>query len=360
MSVHKDLKTNTWFFRKRVQNVDGSIKNCKRSGFKTKKEALKAEVEFCFANTANTITISVLWNEYTKYRRNKVKASTLYSNRLIASKYILPAFGNRETKTITVSDISKWQEELLKTGLSIQRVNSICLIFSQLFDFGKTFYSLTDNPVKKIGSIKDQSIKVQKIDIWTKEEFELFIDKVNSVQYKTLFYTLYYTGMRIGEVLALTFEDVDLDNKIIYVNKTLSFGDENKKGYMVTAPKTRNGNRKIDLSSRFISIINDYLQYIKSNHIKYDDKDFLFGISKPLPKTTIGRIKNNACKEAGVKQIRIHDFRHTHASMLIEKGVDPLYVKERLGHDDISTTLNTYSHLFASRRKSIIETIEKL
>jgi len=76
--------------------------------------------------------------------------------------------------------------------------------------------------------------------------------------------------------------------------------------------------------------------------------------------TTVTRIKNEACKSSGVKQIRLHDFRHTHASMLIEKGVDPLYVKERLGHDDISTTLNTYSHLFKSRRETIIKTIEIL
>ena len=109
----------------------------------------------------------------------------------------------------------------------------------------------------------------------------------------------------------------------------------------------------------------DYINFLKSyltecSKIKHKQNDFLFGISKPLARTSIKRIKNEACKAAGVKQIRIHDFRHTHASMLIEKGVDPIYVKERLGHDDISTTLNTYSHLFKNRRKSIIETIENL
>lgn len=360
MSVHKDLKTNTWFFRKRIQNIDGSVRNCKRSGFKTKKEALKAEVEFGFDNTTNNITVSTLWNEYYDYRKNKIKPSTLYSDKIIANKYILPFFGNRQCNSLKLIDIKQWQKNLQEGELSTARVNKICLNFSLLLDFGRNFYNLKDNPVKKVGSIKGQSIKVQKIDIWTKEEFEAFIDKVNSVQYKTLFYTLYYTGLRIGEAMALTFADIDLENKVLSVNKTLSFGNENVTGYIVTSPKTRNANRKIDLPNSYIKILKIYIEKLEKDKIRYSQSDYIFGISKPLAATTVTRIKNNACKEAGVKQIRIHDFRHTHASMLIEKGVDPLYVKERLGHDDISTTLNTYSHLFKNRRKSIIETIEKL
>ena len=226
MSVHKDTKTNTWYFRKRVQQLDGSIKNCKRSGFKTKKDALKAELDFNSDNSAAKLSVEDLWNEFYKYRKNKVKASTLYASRIIATKYILPTFNNRDSRTLTLSDISRWQEQLLETNLSIKRINKICLAFSQILDFGKAFYALRENPVKKLGSIKDDTIKIQKIDIWTKEEFTSFMDKVKSIQYKTLFATLYYTGMRIGEALALTFEDIDLTNKIININKTLSFGEE--------------------------------------------------------------------------------------------------------------------------------------
>lgn len=359
MSVHKDSKTNTWYFRKRMQQLDGSIRNCKRSGFKTKKEAQKAEVEFSFDDAKSKLLISNLWAEYYNHRKTRIKASTLYAEKLMMNKYILPIFSNKDSNKISLSDIQRWQNQLLETNLSINRINKICLVFSQLLDYGKTFYQVKDNPIKKLGFIKDTSIKEQKIDIWTKQEFETFIDKVEELNFKTLFYTLYYTGLRIGEALALTFNDIDLDNRIMIINKTVSYDSENSnQSYSVTAPKTKNGNRKIDLPVVYINFLKSYLT--ECSKIKHKQNDFLFGISKPLARTSIKRIKNEACKAAGVKQIRIHDFRHTHASMLIEKGVDPIYVKERLGHDDISTTLNTYSHLFKNRRKSIIETIENL
>lgn len=359
MSVHKDVKTNTWYFRKRMQQLDGSIRNCKRSGFKTKKEAQKAEIEFSFDDVKGKLSIKDLYHSYYQDQKNKLKASHLYNKKVAIEKYILPIFGEKDCNKITINDIRQWHNKLLAEDLSIRRINTVHSFFSQMLEYGHLFYNVEKNPVKMIGTLKDTSIKKSTIDIWTKEEFNQFISKVENPVYNALFNLLYYTGLRIGEALALSFQDVNLQNKTLIVSKTISF-KSNSGNYDVSNPKTSNSNRVINLPTTLIEILDKYFIFLKTNKIKQKNTDFLFGINKPLSKTTIARIKDNTCKLAKVKQIRIHDFRHTHASTLIQMGLDPIYIKERLGHEDISTTLNTYSHLFAEKKKSIIDIIEKL
>lgn len=359
MSVHKDLKTNTWFFRKRIQNIDGSVRNCKRSGFKTKKEALKAEVEFGFDDVKGKITINDLYCYFLQDQKKKIKASHLYNKKIAIEKYILPIFGEKDCNKITINDIRQWQNQLMAAKISVGRINTIHSFFSQMLEYGHLFYNVEKNPVKMIGPLKNNSIKKSTIEVWTKEEFNQFISKVKNPVYNALFNLLYYTGLRIGEALALSFEDVNLETKILIVNKSISFKSNSGK-YDVSTPKTMNSNRVINLPSSLIENLNKYFAFLKTNKIKPKNTDFLFGINKPLSKTTIARIKDKACDLAKVKRIRIHDFRHTHASTLILMGLDPIYIKERLGHEDVSTTLNTYSHLFAESRKNIISIIEKI
>ena len=178
--------------------------------------------------------------------------------------------------------------------------------------------------------------KTRSLNFWTKEEFDKFIDTFEkSSPYYVAFLMLYYCGMRIGELEALTAADVDLDTNTITINKTYHL--INGQG-IVTTPKTQKANRTIIIPPFLSAVIREYEKRIYG--LEADMRLFTASHS------TYARQMEDHTKQAGIKRIRLHDIRHSHASLLIEMGFSALLVSERLGHENVSTTLNIYSHLF--------------
>ena len=184
------------------------------------------------------------------------------------------------------------------------------------------------------------------INYWTLDEFKQFISVVDDPLYHALFMTLYYSGVRKGELLALTWGDIDFDNSQIHVTKT----DYNRN---VISTKTKASNRTI--------IMPDHVMRLLSGLKSKQDKmtyvvfgEFMDSIST----STLDRRYDQYIKESGVKRIRLHDFRHSHASYLINKGIIISVVAARLGHSDPATTLNVYSHLYPSTEKEAVLTME--
>ena len=191
-----------------------------------------------------------------------------------------------------------------------------------------------------------KNILINKID-----DFNKVISIINDddVCFKTLFSTLYWTGMRIGEALALTKSDIDIEKRTININK--SFSRINKED-LITPPKTPKSNRKISIHKELADLLNEYI-----NKLPYlADDERLFNLSKVTARQSLYKY----AKKAGVKQIRIHDLRHSHASLLVELGFSPLLIAQRLGHEKIETTLQIYSHLFPNKEEELINTIENL
>lgn len=149
--------------------------------------------------------------------------------------------------------------------------------------------------------------------------------------------------------MALTFKDIDLSNKIININKTYS--RLNGKD-IITEPKTPKSKRKVSMSNSLCEDIKEYINKI------YDFKknDRIFHFTKYFLAHEMVRI----CKKSGVKQIRVHDLRHSHASMLIELGFTPLLISERLGHEKVETTLDTYSHLYPNKDDIVANKLDDL
>ena len=164
-----------------------------------------------------------------------------------------------------------------------------------------------------------------------------------------MFQVLYYTGMRVGELLALTYNDIDLDSKIIHINKTVSFKGGNA---IVTSPKTEKSIRGISIPAL---LVNDLMKYMEKIY-SYSDIDRVF----PYTKSILYNALNAGCEKSGVQRIRIHDIRHSHASLLIDMGVSPLLISERLGHEKVETTLNTYSHLYPNRAEEVAEKLNRI
>ena len=185
------------------------------------------------------------------------------------------------------------------------------------------------------------------LSVWTKAEFEQFITAVQDKPASyTAFMTMYYTGMRVGELCALTPADVDLKNNTIAISKT--FQRINGKD-VVWAPKTPKSNRVITIPQTLADCLKTYMD--KCYEIQSNDRLF------PYTKHFLNHEMLRGCKKSGVKKIRVHDLRHSHASLLISMGENPLLIKERLGHEKIQTTLGTYGHLYPNTN---VEVAKKL
>ena len=210
---------------------------------------------------------------------------------------------------------------------------------SAIFNYAVTYYRLPSNPAKLAGSIGKTRAHTMKF--WTIEQFTRFISSfpADSIEYM-IFNLLFYTGMRSGELLALTPSDFNEKEKSIQVNKTYS---RLHKKDIITSPKTEKGNRVILLPQFIVDMLTDYIN--RSPYIKQNERIFT------CSKFWICRHKKLVCTLSGAEQIRSHDLRHSHASLLIEMVFSPLLIKERLGHEDIKTTLQTYSHLYLSKQE---------
>jgi integrase len=208
------------------------------------------------------------------------------------------------------------------------------------------YYGLSDNPVNKVK--KMGKAKAKEMLFWTKEEYLKFAEvmKEKPISYYA-FEILYWTGIREGELLALTRKDVDLENRKLHINK--SFQKLKGEEY-VTDPKTEKSNRIIDLPDFLCDELEDYFGMIYK--CKVETRLFTFS------KSYLHHEMDRGAKAAGVKRIRIHDIRHSHVALLIELGFSPVEIAERMGHEGISVTY-TYSHLYPSKQRAMADRLNE-
>jgi integrase len=359
MSVYQDKKRNTWYFRIRKKNIHGDTKEITRRGFATKSEAKSEEAKELLREVEPTrfIKLDLLYKSYYNYSKSRLKERTLNIINNRVNTHILPHFKDKLIDKITTNDILKWQELLNSKNYSYEYKSVLYTTFSTIINHAIKYHSLQKNVLKIVGNFKNHSDIKKEMQFFTKEEFDEFIQYENDIVYKTFFITLYYTGLRLGEALALTWKDYY--NESLDIKKSLS-NKVKDKPYIITTPKTKSSIRSVLLPKCDIMYL-DKLKKHYSNFDGFNDTWFIFGGVRPLSETSIRRHKIDACKKTkSKKEIRIHDFRHSHASLLISLGADILYISKRLGHSDIAETLNTYSHLYPSKQKEIIDLLDKI
>lgn len=363
MGVYKNQKNNTWFFKSTYTDFTGKIHYVTRRGFRTKGEAKKAEANFIIKRkdlltSSNNIRFGELYREYYNYQSFRVKESTLITNDNKIQLHIIPYFNNKKITDISVRDVQKWQEHMLEKEYSLGYLQNIHTRFSAVMQYAVKQGYLKSNVVHQAGTFVCRSINKKEMEYFTYEEWLNFESVLDNDVYKLLFEFLYYTGARIGELLSLNFNDFDNEFTKFVINKTITSKTKDV-GVKITSTKTAESNRTVYLPDILTEKINKYYQKCLTLE-GFSKSDFVFGIVKPLSTTTIERKKNKACEKAGVKKIRIHDFRHSHASFLINNGVPPLAISKRLGHKSLATTLNVYVHMFESQNQVAVNKINEV
>lgn len=351
MPAYKDEKTGKWFAKFYYTNWQGIKKQKWKRGFATKKEALGFERDFLEKQSANPdMTFQNLYEIYMEDMAARLKQSTLLTKKAVLQTHILPFFGNKPINEIKASDVRRWQAKLMSSpnNYSQTYLKKINTELNSIINYAKRFYDLNTNPCGKAGTIG--KAKAEEMDYWTYDEYIAFREGVKDKPLSYIcFEILYWTGMREGELLALSPADIDLDNKLISINRTYQrIGGKD----VFTSPKTRKSKRKIPIPDFLCQELSDYIQ----SRYMLDADEMLF----PVTKSYLSHEMIRGCKNTGVKKIRIHDIRHSHASLLINQGCDALMLADRLGHEKVSTTLNTYSHLFPHKQQELVHSLESL
>lgn len=348
MYFGKDAK-GKWFVQFSYLDWTGKRVRTTKRGFKTKKEAQEYYTNYMVMKSGE---LNMLFGDFVEIyindMKSRIRENTMTTKEYIINLKILPYFRDKKINEITVSDVRQWQASLLESGYKDTYLNTVNTQLSSIFNYACKYYSLKENPCRIAGSIgKSHANEMQ---IYTREQFEKFSDCLMNKRISWMgFQVLYYTGVRIGELLALQVGDVDFDKRVLTINKSLQ---RLKKRDVITEPKTPRSNRKINLPEFLLIDLQDYINSMGG--VKKSDRLF------PATKHFFENEKSRAVKESGLPCIRLHDFRHSHASLLIELGFSPIAVAERLGHEKVSTTLNTYGHLFPNKQAGMAEKLNEL
>lgn len=355
MPVYKDKKRNTWYFRTKYKDVYGNYKECKRRGFATKKEAKEAENLFVTSQKETNLqmTLDELYNEYILYSKDRLKQSTINLTEFIYNKYIKPAFGNKKIKDITTKDILRLQNDIKNSNHKVTYINGITSELAKIFSYADKFYDTNYNPVKKVGKIKKQDTDIETFNVWNLDEFNKVISVIDNLEHKTLITLLYFSGIRRGECLALTWDDYN--GSSIKINKTCS---SVKGGYVITKPKTSNSNRTVSLSDKTVELLNE-LYNNKKDYDGFCDDHYIFGDVHPRSISFISKTMKKYEEIANVKHIRVHDLRHSHVSLLINNNIPVPAIADRVG-DTIDTVLKTYAHLFEESNDKLLDFLNNL
>ena len=350
MSVKKNVEKNTWEVQFYFKDHTGINKKKHKRGFRTRKEAIDWMNQFKMQQAGNlNMNFEEFVNLYYEDMGNRLRDSSMATKKYIVDLKVIPYFGKKKLLDITAADVRKWQNNLLNQGYSQTYLKTINNQLNAIFNYAVRYYDLPKNPCRQAGSIGKS--KASEMNYWTQEEFEEFLECVKDKPMSFYgFQILFWTGIRAGELLALNPADINIEEKTLNISKSLKrMGHED----IITEPKTEKSKRVITLPDFLVEQLEEYMGMLYG--IMPDDR--LFNATKAFFDHEMKR----GIRLSGVKEIRLHDLRHSHASLLISRlGVSVQQVADRLGHEKITTTLETYSHLYPNQAKELASKLNDL
>jgi integrase len=348
MPAYQDKDTKTWFVKCYYTDHTGARQQKKKRGFKLQRDAKKWESEFLSAyKFDNKTTFGTVWEQFMEEMRPRQRITTQRGYES-SGKHILPTFKDIPVGDIKEQQIILWQNEMMEKEYSDIYLNKIDSMFRTAYRFGMKRCKL---PFDIFSDIKKMGRQTKRTEFWTHDQYKAFYavicKHVQGPVPKMAFQMLFYCGLRIGELLALTAGDVDLDNHIIHITKSLQ---RIHRQDVITPPKTAKGTRDIAMPIFLTAELKDYMGHIYG----CNSDSRLFNISK----TVLYYPMRIYCDTANVPKIRLHDLRHSHVAHLIEKGVSPMAISERLGHESVNVTLGTYGHLYPNKQREIADLLD--
>lgn len=310
MPAYRDNTTGTWFVKFYCKDWTGERKQIKKRGFPTKKDAIEYERKYKVQQEWSLdISFEDFFEIYCEDMEKRLKRNTWLSKEHVVRTKILPYFKNLIMSEITPAHILKWQNEMIAytdekgKGYSETYRKTMHNQLSCIFNHACKYYNLKNNPARQAGNMGKEQTK--EMLFWTKEEYKKFSEAVmdKPMSYYA-FQMLYWTGIRLGECLALTMADFDFKVNTVRIDKSYQRleGED-----VITTPKTVKSNRTIKLPQFLADEMKEYFKML----YEYSRKDRIF----PTTKSFLHHEMERGCKKSGVKKIRVHDLRHSHVCL---------------------------------------------
>lgn len=385
---YKTAKGEMWMFKTRsgIDIKTGKTKYITRRGFRTKREAqlgasqLLQKIELGKTIPNKQLLFKSLLNMwFEQYKLSGVKESTIQNRKTTAIPSLLKYLGNLTLIKITPTVYQEFLNQLFENNYSKSTIETIDIVAKLIFKYALSNEFIERNPVQNATIPKRQKtieeLKEEALDelYFTKNELVNFLTYVKIqtplLDY-SIFLTLAYTGLRIGELLALKWEDIDFIQSTISINKTLFRSENRIKEYTLTPPKTKKSNRIISVDKVVLEQLS-IVQFEQKKLIKefpaYHDKQFVFAklegdfTGYPESRRAVGfRLKRYLQKIGITKSLSLHKFRHTHVSLLAQAGVDLQAIQERIGHQDSKTMRKVYLHVTKEVNRQAVEKFAQL
>jgi len=325
--------------------------------------------------SAKKMTVQQLCDEYMNVKQYKVRISSVEKSQETMRVYVLPMFKDVRIDRISTKLLQEWKvsiEERLsykQEKLSLKTKKYIYDNFNAMLNFAVKMEYLPKNPLKLVGNFTDSSLIKKEMSYYTAQEFRQFISTIEQTakereathkdlsewDYFVFFSIAFYTGLRKGEIHALKWND--LDGSYLSVKRSirqLRMGADRE-----TPPKNHSSVRTLQMPKPLIGLLDEHKK--RQEQLKGFSDDFrICGGQVHLRDGTLDKKNTLYAKTAGQKRIRIHDFRHSHVSVLANEGINIQEIARRLGHSKIEMTWNTYSHLYPREEERAVDVLNAL
>lgn len=345
-----------------INPANGKEIHGNKRGFKTKREA-NIEMNRLKANWLDDLerkseeqeikTYKQVYELWMEEYRSTVKESTLFKTEQLFKRHIIPAFGSLNVMDITPimaqEVMNDWHKQFAKAS-------TIMNYAGMVFDYAIRMGLIRLNPTKVIRKpARKQKIKEDKdLNFYDKEELKEFLsvlEKGKNHRAYVFFRLLAFTGMRKGEALALKWSDIDFDNKTVNINKAVS---RKATGLYIQTPKTPASIRRISLDDKTLNILKDFKDNSTNSSLIFrNETGGILSPTKTRKWLIVAQDAVDRQRDTPMKRISTHGFRHTHASLLFESGATIKDVQARLGHSDIQTTMDIYTHVTKHAREQL-------
>ena len=362
MAVTKE-KNGTYKVQYYRTNLDGTRTLTTKRGFTRKSEAEVFDCEMKKRSRKKKIDVGAMFLEdfinqlYFPHIENNLKEKSVINKKNVINEHILnvknkpiSSFKNMKLREITAKAIEDWQIAKQKEDYSKAYLLSMRKELSAVLNFAMNRYGWEDNPSKNVPRMGEFDTSVRKDDWWTIDEFDTFISQIDKdSRYYVIWNVLFYSGIRLGELLALKREDVSVDNSCIYIDET--YARLNQKD-ILTDPKTDSSKRVVYLPSDTIGILGNYLH----KHPDIQECDRIF----PIGHRAVEKAFARAIKKSNLRYITVHCLRHSHTAYLLSlNSFSMSVISKRLGHKNEKITSQVYAHVYNSDAMNVAKGMQK-
>lgn len=347
---------HTWYYTidagknprtgKRTQKMQG--------GFKTEKEALREALKMeqqveRGQNVGAPKLADFMETFFEDTVKHEVSSMTYYNQKHMADKFIIPKLGKSAMDKITALQLTHFFSDLVNEDVHRGTIRNIALVLRKTFRAAQKWTIIHSNVMQ---FVKTPKYKSQTMKVWTKEQVRGFLERSKEYPLHALYNLALNSGMRCGEMLGLRWEDVDFVSNTVTIKRSMKYSLKEKLHEKST--KNTSSMRTLSIPQSTMGTLRTHKETNLPGHYVFHK----FG--EPLYPSAVSRIFQGDIKRAGMPIIRFHDMRHTHATMLLQMGVNPKVVAERLGHSTVVMTLDTYSHVLPNMQKEVAAALENV